>query len=174
VRIDDSSLVRAVLRGDPEPFRELVERHAAAVFRVVRSAASQAHDADDLAQEVFAAAYRALAKIKDPARFRPYVLSIAARKSADHLRRRRARPSLPLLEEPPAPPPPPRASLLDAVADAVDALPPETRLLVALRHHEGLSCLRIAEVLGLTPSAVYTRLSRAHAALRRALEVRGP
>jgi hypothetical protein len=46
VRRDDASLVRGVRAGDTGLFRELVDRHAAAVFRIVRAAVRQSADAE--------------------------------------------------------------------------------------------------------------------------------
>jgi RNA polymerase sigma-70 factor (ECF subfamily) len=171
MREDDRALVEAVRAGQVERFAALVDRHAAAVFRVVRAVVRQAADADDLAQEVFLASFRALPKLRDPSRFRAHLLTIAARKAADHLRRKSRRTDpLPLTVEPSARPPHAEHAA-DTVDGVVEDLPAATRLLLALRHHEGLSCVQIARVLDLPEGTVYSRLSRAHAAIRRALEV---
>lgn len=168
---DDAALVEAVLQGRTDAFGDLVTRHAPAVFRLIRAAVRQAADAEDLAQEAFLAAYRSLERLREPRRFRAYLLGIAARKAADHLRRKPRRP-LPLEGEPVAPEPAPdRAPLLAAVARVVAGLPPEARLVFALRHHEGLSCVQIAELLDEPAGTVYSRLSRAHATIRKAVEV---
>jgi len=172
MRADDGEIVRAVLAGRTERYAELVERHAPAVFRVVRATVRQAADAEDLAQEVFLQAYRALRRLRDPDRFRGQLLVIAARRAADWVRRRRRGDEpLPLTEDPPAPAPsrpPPRLESVEAV---LEALPAEARLVLALRHHEGLSCRQIAKILDVREGTIYSRLSRIHAAIRRAVEV---
>lgn len=173
MRRDDAAIVRAVREGRTELFADLVDRHAGAVFRVVRSAVRHGPDAEDIAQESFLASFRALPRMRDPRSFRAHLLAIAARKVADHLRRKRSRPREVALEAEPAA----RESgagggaLLAAVQAEVDRLSPDARLLVALRHHEGLSCVQIARLLDLPEGTVYSRISRLHAALRRALEV---
>jgi len=172
IRRDDGAVVRQVLEGRTELFSELVDRHASGVFRLVRSAIGNPADADDVAQEVFLAAYRALARLRDPARFRSFLLTITARKIADHFRHRR--PVASLDEEPAAPEAARPSSLLGVVEDVVARLSPRARLIFALRHHEGLSCVQIAHLLDVPRGTVYSRLSRIHAAIRRAAEVAGP
>lgn len=169
MRKPDGALVEAVLAGRVGVFAQLVDRHAAAVFRLVRSSVRHEADAEDIAQEVFLASYRGLDRLRDPTRFRAHLLAIAARKVADHIRRK-ARSRTTLLEEEPVAPAPreePR-ELLDVVEEVVDGLVPEARLIFALRHHEGLSCVQIARLLDRPEGTIYSRLSRIHAAIRRA------
>lgn len=169
---DDGEIVRAVVQGRTELFAELVDRHAAAVFRLVRAAVCQQADAEDIAQEVFLASYRALGRLREPSRFRAHLLAIAARKVADYIRRRRRRAEpQPLVEEPAAPAAPAPSSKVAAVEAVVDRLDARSRLVFALRHHEGLPCRRIARLLDVAEGTIYSRLSRIHAAIRRAVEV---
>ena len=174
-RQDDGAIVRAVLAGSPDAYGALVDRHAAAVFRIVRSAVRQQADAEDVAQEVFLAAFRSLDRLREPDRFRTWLLGIAARKAADCIRRRKRRAAfLPLDGDVPAPAPaPPPPAPADAIEAVVEGLPDGWRLVFALRHHEGYSCVRIARLLEIPEGTVYSRLSRVHAAIRKALEVRG-
>jgi RNA polymerase sigma-70 factor (ECF subfamily) len=171
MRMDDRELVEAVRAGRTELFAGLVDRHAAAVFRLIRAAIRHEADAEDIAQEVFLASFLGLGRLRDPGRFRAHLLSIAARRVADHLRRKLRRTSSSLQEEPAAPPPKESRELLAAVERELQKLPPEARLIFALRHHEGLSCVQIARMLELPHGTVYSRISRTHAAIRRAVEV---
>jgi RNA polymerase sigma-70 factor (ECF subfamily) len=170
---DDGEIVRAVVGGARERYAELVDRHANAVFRLVRATVSHDADAEDLAQEIFVAAFRGLEGLRDAARFRPWLLGIAARKAADHVRRRLRRPSPePLAAEPEARPAEQAPDRMSAIEAIVAALPPESRLLFALRHHEGLACTQIARLLDVPEGTVYSRLSRIHAAIRKAAGVK--
>ncbi len=170
MRKDDADLVEAIRAGRRGLFAELVDRHAATVFRLVRAGVNQNMDAEDLAQETFLAAYRGLARLKEPARFRAWLLTIASRKVADHLRKKSRRGRLlPLDEEPIAPVPDDRADRLAAIERVINRLAPAARLVFALRHHEGLSCRQIARMLDLPEGTVYSRLSRAHETIRGAL-----
>ncbi|MHC4960241.1 MAG: RNA polymerase sigma factor [Planctomycetota bacterium] len=173
--LDDRALVLAIRAGRTELFAELVRRHAPAVFRIVRAAIRHGADAEDVAQETFLAAYRALDRLRDPRRFRALLVTIASRKVVDHLRRNKTRARfVELSEEPPATPAPiegEAAELWAKVEGVVARLDPSSRLIFALRHHEGLSCVQIARQLDLKDGTVYSRISRMHAEIRRVLEV---
>ena len=170
--MDDGALVQAVRDGRTELFAELVERHAAALGRVVRAAVRQEADAEDIAQEAFLASFAGLDRLRDPRRFRAHLLAIAARKAIDHLRRKKVRARVgPLIEEPAAPDPGEAPALVAAVERVVERMDATARLVFALRHHEGLSCVQIARLLDVSKGTVYSRISRTHAAIRRAMEV---
>jgi len=172
MRRDDAQLVEAVRAGTTAAFADLVERHAPAVYRLLRAAVAQPADAEDLAQEVFLDSYRALARLRDPTRFRAHLLTIAARRAADYLRRRSGADRVVALgDDPPARPQTAASGLGGAVDAIVDGLPSEARLILALRHHEGYSCKQIARILEVAEGTVHSRLSRIHAAIRRALPV---
>jgi RNA polymerase sigma-70 factor (ECF subfamily) len=170
--LDDRALVLAIRAGRTELFAELIRRHAPAVFRIVRAAIRHGADAEDVAQEVFLAAYRAVDRLRDPARFRALLVTIASRKVIDHLRRNKTRERfVELAEEPHAPEDGEAAELWRKVEGVVATLDPRSRLIFALRHHEGLSCVQIARRLDLKEGTVYSRISRMHAEIRRVLEV---
>jgi len=170
---DDGKIVRTVLEGRTELFAELVARHAPAVFRLVRAAVRQEADAEDIAQEVFLASFKSLGRLREPARFRGHLLVIASRKVTDYIRRRQRGLELQsLTDEPAAPAARDVADRIAAVEAVVDRLDPEARFIFALRHHEGLSCKRIARLLDAKEGTIYSRLSRIHAAIRKAAEVR--
>jgi len=172
MRRSDTDLVHAIRAGRREAFGELIDRHAPAVFRLVRASIRNDADAEDVAQEVFLASFRALPRLRDPGRFRAHLIAIAARKIVDWIRRRARCPESALDHEPLAPEPtagPDRR--LETVARVVGDLAPDARLVFALRHHEGMSCVQIAELLGRPEGTIYSRLSRIHAAIRRAVEV---
>ena len=172
MRVDDGAIITAILEGRTDRFAELVDRHAPAVFRLIRAAIRHRQDAEDLAQEVFVAAFRSLGRLKDRERFRAYLLSITSRRIADVFRRKKRRgETLSLDHEPPAPDPPVGSEVMDAVESVVARLPADARLIFALRHHEGLSCRKIGELIHSPYGTVYSRLSRVHSAIRRALEV---
>ncbi|MCZ6786000.1 MAG: RNA polymerase sigma factor [Planctomycetota bacterium] len=172
MRVDDGAIITAILEGRTDRFAELVDRHAPAVFRLIRAAIRHRQDVEDLAQEVFVAAFRSLGRLEDRARFRAYLLSITSRRIADVFRRKKRRgETLSLDHEPSAPDPSVGSDVMEAVESVVARLPSEARLIFALRHHEGLSCRRIGELVNSPSGTVYSRLSRVHAAIRRALEV---
>jgi RNA polymerase sigma-70 factor (ECF subfamily) len=172
--LDELTLVRAQ-RGEDPACRMLVETYQrpvfALLFRVLGPA--RAFLVEDLAQETFLRAFRALAAFDraGPARLSTWILTIATRLALDELRRRPVEPSaLP----PPAPPPradeaAERRSVGDAIARAVGALQPEYRAAFVLREMHELSYEEIAGALAIDVGTVKSRLSRARAALREAL-----
>jgi RNA polymerase sigma-70 factor, ECF subfamily len=87
---DDAALVRASQRGDRDAFGMLVARHGSKVVGVTARLLGPGGDAEDVAQEVFVAAYRGLATFQFEAKFSTWLYRIAVNKCTDALRRRRA------------------------------------------------------------------------------------
>ncbi len=79
-----------------ETFEALWAEHRDAVMRLIRFRISSPHDAEDILQEVMAAACFGFCSLKNPARFKAWVIGIAKNKCSDHLRRRYRLPELPL------------------------------------------------------------------------------
>jgi RNA polymerase sigma-70 factor (ECF subfamily) len=84
----DRELVEAVRAGDPSAFSTLYIRHLDAVRKEIRRASDDA-PVVDMAQDVFVRALEALPSLRDPALFRPWLLSIARRAAIDQRRARR-------------------------------------------------------------------------------------
>jgi RNA polymerase sigma-70 factor (ECF subfamily) len=151
-------------------------RHHAQIYRYLRRRTGDADRAEDLAQEVFADAAAALGNGDwRPASMLAWLHTIARRRLADEARRRRsAAGGVPLedvLEEVPAPEY--GAELARALVDALSALSPGQRQVVAMKLLQGVSFSEIASTLGVTEAAAKMRFQRALAALRRDLERQG-
>ena len=86
---EDLALIRASQRGDREAFGVLISRHARAVLSVATRMLGSTADAEDLAQETFIAAYRALAGFKFEAKFSTWLYRIAVNKCKDSLKAHR-------------------------------------------------------------------------------------
>src|SRR5688572_25347561 len=86
--MDDARLVARFQRGDEDAFDELVERHRRRIFSLVCRLATPA-EADDLAQEVFIAAYKALPSFRGDSTFSTWLYRISVHVCSHHLRRRR-------------------------------------------------------------------------------------
>ena len=181
----DEELVGAFQGGDLSAFDALVRRWNRRIQGAIHRFMGSEEDARDLCQETFLRAFRALGAFKREARFSSWLYQIALNLCRDRMRRRRGRTLLSLeeLEEggevPPIVPGPTAieqleaADLSRAVADAVAALPEEQREVIVLKEYEGLTFMEIAEVLGLPPSTVKTRLYRGLGQLRVRLERQG-
>jgi len=145
-----------------------------AALRIVRR-----HEvADDVAQEAFIRAHRALHTFDVTRPFGPWICRIAANLAINHLRSRPAREE-PLPEghlETPSSSAGPLEGLLDGEARqvlvrALERLPEEQRAVFTLRVFEDLSYKEIAEALAINLGTVMSRLSRARRKLVEALEV---
>ena len=186
---DDASLVRRCLKDDPNAFRLLVEKYQAEVYGTALRIVRRPEDAEDLAQETFLRAFRALGRY-DPTRpFGAWLHTIAARLCIDHLRRNRAK--LVSLTQPeegtsgeertidledPGDRPDELAekSELAARLEALVAeLPPDSRAAILLRHQQDLPYEEIARVLGVPLGTIKARIHRARIMLKEKLLAQG-
>jgi RNA polymerase sigma-70 factor (ECF subfamily) len=87
---DDERIVRAVLGGDRDAFRTLVDRESGAVVRACFRVLGDLHEAEDIAQEAFVTAYRSLATWRGEGPFGAWVTRIAVRLAVRQLGKRRA------------------------------------------------------------------------------------
>jgi RNA polymerase sigma-70 factor, ECF subfamily len=179
---DESDLVRAAQGGDERSFAEIVRRYQRSIYRVAYALVRNTADADDLAQETFVRAYRALDRFRADEPLYPWLSRIAVNLAYSLFRRRRRRPETsiePLLEagkewagnDDPARDTAERER--DAKLQASFAeLSEEHQTILALRVVEGLSYDDIARTLGIPMGTVMSRLSRARAELKTRLRAR--
>jgi RNA polymerase sigma-70 factor, ECF subfamily len=179
--MDDARLVSRFQRGDEEAFDELVERHRRRIYSLACRLASPA-EAEDLSQEIFIAAYRALPSFRGDSRFSTWLYRIAVHVCSHFLRKRRL--DTTDLDEQQVDCERDRdpvrsamsAELQAQVRDAIAALPYKLRLVVVLRDLHGLSYEEIAQVAGCPIGTVRSRLhyatQRLETALRPYVEVR--
>ena len=203
-RVTDGSLVdeearavvAAVLGGDGNAFRVLVERESRSLMRTCYRILGDLHEAEDAAQEAFVTAYRALGTWRGEGPFGAWISRIAVRIAVRRAGRRR-----PVAWIDPRPPadgsgadggsvseaalavamggaPDPaqlavRAERAAAIRAAVARLDEPYREVVALRFFSDLSLAEIAAESGRPLGTVKTHLHRGLARLRRSLEERG-
>lgn len=161
--IDDARLVACFQRGDEEAFDELVERHRRRIYSLVCRLASPA-EADDLAQDVFIAAYKTLPGFRGESSFSTWIYRIAVHVCSHHLRKRRL--DTTELDEEQADweggHDPEEAALSSElqrrVREAIGQLPYKLRVVVVLRDLHGLSYEEMAQVLGCPIGTIRSRL----------------
>jgi len=161
--MEDARLVARFQRGDEDAFDELVERHRRRVYSLVARLASPA-EADDLAQEVFIAAYRTLPHFRGESAFSTWLYRICVHVCSHHLRKRRL--DTTGLDEQQAddyrghdPEQSAMSSELQSrVREAIGQLPYKLRLVVVLRDLHGLNYEEIAQVVGCPIGTVRSRL----------------
>lgn len=163
---EDARLVEAVLAGNTEAFRPLVERYQRSVYNLVfRLLGRNATEAEDATQETFVRAYEYLRGLEERSRFGPWLYRIARSLCRDRLRRkeveRRALEArtyeLRLASIPSANP----------LGGVLAQLPPEEFQVLHLRYFEGCSYDEISRHTGLSFSKVDHLICKARALLAR-------
>lgn len=168
-RVADGRLVERVRAGEVDAYAELVRRHGGIALRTA-ALLGAGTDAEDVCQEAWVKAYRALGRFRTDEPFRPWLLRIVANEARNHHRatvRRGDRERRAYLPEPSDP----EAEVLDRarrerLATAVAALPDRLRATVTCRYLLDLDEAESAQVLGIPRGTVKSRLSRGLRRLR--------
>ena len=162
------SIVDRAARGDEVAFARIVDAHHDDMARVAFVVCGDVELAQEAVQSAWPKAWQKLGTIRDPERLRPWLVSIAANE-ARQLARARARR---WIRETPieddvhrSRDPADRAAHLD-LANALAALDPDDRIVVALRYAAGLTSDEIGRVLGITGGGARARIQRVLARLR--------
>lgn len=163
----DADWVRAARRGEARAFSALMTRHQGVVRSFARRVSADPGEADDIAHEAFVFAWSNLSKLKDPAKFRSWVLGAAWRKAQTRARSRarsRARDGAWLDTRPQS---------SDAVGEVAltavqlfETLSLDQRAALALCHGEGWSQSEAADILDQPLGTVKSNVTRAKAKLR--------
>jgi RNA polymerase sigma-70 factor (ECF subfamily) len=157
--------VKAAQSGSQAGIEELFRRHWAPAYRAAYLIVHDAAAAEDIAQEAFLAALRSLDRFDRKRPFGPWIHRIAVNRAIDWSRARALRREVgePVLAEGGGFDA--HGRIDDELMAALAALPPEQRAIVVLRHLLDYKPREIAEVLGLPPGTVGSRLHRALASL---------
>ncbi len=169
--VDDRALVDAVLAGDRDLFRVLVEREQVVVYRTCLRILGRPHDAEDVAQESFVMAYRSLGSYRGDGPLGGWLLRIAIRQAYRRLGQRRETAELQPEMALGAPGSDPLSATLAgeqqrAVRLAVAALGEPYREVVALRFFGEMSLAEIAVATRRPLNTVKTHLRRGLERLR--------
>ncbi len=170
--LSDLELVELALT-DLEAFGELVRRHQdfvyGAALRIVRNPVM----AQDLAQEAFVRAHRALPGFRGQAQVRSWLYRIATNLALNAVQRRREYPTDALPDRPARRDPAldtERAAMGRELEEAIAELPDKLKEPLVLREYEGMSYQAIADLLDLPINTVRTRILRGRRALRERME----
>lgn len=156
----DEELVRRARSDDEAALSALVERHHDSAYRVALSLVRDDDTAQDVVQDAFLKAFRALDGFRGDASFRTWLLTITANEARGTLRKSGRRRETALDDAGPIgsgePGPAERAETKQEAARAramLERLPEKQRLSVSLRIDEGLSFREIGEVIGSSEGA---------------------
>lgn len=181
----DAVLLEGVAAGNLDSFELLVTRHQDAVFRFARVITGSHEDAEDVLQETFLAVYRGASSYRGESSVRTWLLVIARNAAFRMVRNRKPQTELDEAEvwelglkagwgrtDPESLAI--RAEQRAELETALSMLEPEAREVIVLRELEGLSGDDTATVLGLSTTAMKSRLHRARLKLAAALGARRP
>ena len=175
----DQQLVQRAQRGDLRAFDLLVLKYQGRIGALVSRYIADAGEVEDVTQEAFIKAYRALSKFRGDSAFYTWLYRIAANAAKNHLVAKARRPGADatiedaevfddggLVSETSSPEAMAMGDELAAVVEqALQSLPEELRAALTLRELEGLSYDDIAEVLGCPVGTVRSRIFRAREAI---------
>jgi RNA polymerase sigma-70 factor (ECF subfamily) len=166
---EEFSLVQRAREGEIDAFEEIMRRYETRILRYLSGAAGNAEVAEELCQETFLAAYKALPRTTPDLRLSSWLHTIALNRARSYHRRRRLKTFVPLLDDHVSPAADLQQSVVarDSVLRVLSHLPKGYREPLLLQLGSGLSCKEISEVLGCTEGAVKVRLMRAREAFRR-------
>ncbi len=169
---EESRVIRAVLDGDTNQFEHLIHAYEKPIYNLCLRTLGDPQDAMDASQEAFFRAYRALASFRGESKFSVWLYRLASNVCLDILRKRTRSQAVSLTEE--------EETVLDipddrfcpqtelekkelrrAVREGLRRLNPEYREALVLREINGLSYDEIAQVTGLEPGTVKSRIFRA-------------
>ena len=153
---------------DKEAFSAQVIHCQESMFRTARAILHSDEDAEDAVQEAICSAFAHRKSLRDAEKFKAWILRILTNKCYEICRKRRNIVDLDAAREQSAPADDveQRMTLWQAILRLNDDL----RATVTLFYYDGLSIREISKILGISESAVKTRLSRGRAQLRQLLD----
>ncbi len=177
--ISNAELVRKSQLGDKAAFEQLVIRHQELVFSLAYKLTGNREMANDVAQEAFIRAWKAIEKFRGDSTFSTWIYRITVN-SAWTLRKKAKKHNTlniddtyePIVIDEKKDPElvAINSDLSSVLVNALDKIPIEQRIIVELKNIEGRSHKEIADYLDISVTAAKVRLHRAHQKLRQILE----
>ncbi|MGT2468634.1 RNA polymerase sigma factor [Mesorhizobium atlanticum] len=177
----DIALVRRALARDPDAVRAIIKTHNQRLYRIARGVVRNDAEAEDVVQEAYMRAFSSLAAFRGEASLSTWLSRIVINEALGRLRKRRRIVAMPenpearIIPFPLNPSDDPERTMaqrqiLGLVERATDSLPDVYRTVFVARVIEGLSIEETADLLGIRPETVKTRLHRARSLVRKALD----
>ena len=184
---DEAQLIERARQNDCAAIRLIIKQQNRRLYRIARSIVRDDSEAEDALQEAYVRAFSNLDSFRGEARFGTWLARIVINEALTCLRRRRPTVDVDLLAESPAlsaqiisfpyanPELDPETTMAQReiralLERAIDELPEAFRGVVVARLVEGMSVEETAELFGILPQTVKTRLHRARALLKREME----
>jgi len=184
---DEAGLIARAIENDPAAVRLIMQRNNRRLYRIARSVLRDDGEAEDVVQEAYGRAFTHLREFRGASSIGTWLTRIVLNEALGRLRRRHetvdwesienqrsARAQIIPFHFESAQPDPERTmaqrEINEILERAIDDLPDAFRLVLVARAVEGMSIEDTAELLGIRPETVKTRLHRARALLRAKLE----
>jgi RNA polymerase sigma-70 factor, ECF subfamily len=169
-----TDLLIAHTGGDPYAFGALIEQHRDRMWAVALRTLRDPEEAADALQDAFISAYRRAGSFRADAQITTWLHRIVVNACLDRIRRRQARPQVPLPETGPDEPVDPRDPIHEretrlVVNQALAELPDHQRAPIVLVDVEGYSVAETAQLLGISEGTVKSRAARGRARLAKIL-----
>ena len=175
------ALVRRALARDPAAVRAIIKTHNQRLYRIARGVVRNDAEAEDIVQEAYMRAFASLDAFRGEASLSTWLSRIVINEALGRLRKRRRVVAMPenpearIIPFPLNPSDDPERTMaqrqiLGLVERATDSLPDAYRGVFVARVIEGLSIGETADLLGIRPETVKTRLHRARSLVRKALD----
>ncbi len=171
---DEPGLVRRAQAGDVSAFDQLVRFHMGRALRIARRLVPTHEDAEDVVQDAFLSAMRAIGSFDVTRPFGPWIARIVVNQGITFRRSRARRQDEPLPVDLVSSGPSPaqaaeRGEIADRFRAALEQLPEQQRLMIQLFEVDGLSSPEIARLTGLSDGTVRWHIHAARKVLREAL-----
>jgi RNA polymerase sigma-70 factor (ECF subfamily) len=167
----ETELIARAKRGDVDAFCTLVSNHKRSMHALALRFCGNHHDAEDLVQEVFLNAYRAINRFRGDSSFHTWLHRIMVNSFVSH-KRKKVLPCAGDVTEYPgfAIPGSDRSAfnniLVQQILQRIEELSAQQRLIFVMRHRAGMTCEEIANYFGTSVGTVKKTLFRIHTRLR--------
>jgi RNA polymerase sigma-70 factor (ECF subfamily) len=176
----EAELLASIRAGAPDEFAEIIQQHQSLVFSILYRYERDPHLVEDLAQETFVKAWRALEQFDARAPFSHWLSRIAVHVALDHLRKRKrvkneiglddlGEDALDWLQNENQPDELEAGQAREILDKAMSQLSPEERLVITMQEIEGKSISEISKLTGASNVAVRVRAFRARKKLKNVL-----
>jgi len=177
----DLELAQRAMARDGAAFRTIIKTHNQRLYRIARGVVRNDSEAEDIVQEAYVRAFAHLESFRGDASLGTWLSRIVINEALGRLRKRRRTAAMPenpearIIRFPLNPSDDPERTMaqrqiLALVERATDSLPDIYRMVFVARVIEGLSMEETADLLGVRPETVKTRLHRGRSLLRKALD----
>lgn len=185
---NEKDLLQKARNGDIEAFELLIEKHQKKVFNIALRMIGNYDDASELAQEVFIRVFKSIRSFKEESSFSTWIYRITANVCLDEIRKRKNKNFVSLDDDlklddgdvkrqvmDPEPTPEILAEKNETrkiVNEAIQSLPADHRIVIALRDIQGFSYDEISKIVNCPVGTVKSRINRARQTLREILKAR--